>query len=376
MTTMPSEPKKALIAFMIAFMLFALAVPQSRPVHAWGVVYDPANHVTSKAQLLNMVKQLAKDWKKNYLKYLGKIAMRQLARYIRMTILHAGPNGEPALVTNWRDFARNNQDAGANIGKMILGDAIWGPYGDTSQSVVCPAFRDALGQAVGARRPTADFSKNAYLYRIDSDQTFKQMSTCTLPLTVIVDGVAQPFDVNKFLDGSQFNLDIYQQILTNPANTFTGSLLLSIEQIEKQRAQQQGRGTIDATTGRGFLSITDANGNIKTPGGLVADAAGSIINSTLNCLNDVESWDQLTACAGDVLRNQIKNFANTFGGVVDGGDQGEPPPVQNPLPDQAECEKICVDMTNDSRDSCKDEEGKIDDACVQKLYSDCMNAID
>lgn len=385
---------------LIILILVSLAIPHLKPARATVPVTDPAAEMGIWEHLAKDIAQYAKQWakdmEKNWQKYLAKVLMREIASYIRQSILHPrGGMSGPAMVTNWRDYNRNNQDVGATIARQIIGDAIWGPNGDTTQSVVCSSFRDALGQTVGARRATSDFSKIAHLFRIDSDQTYREMARCTLPSTIMVNGISQPFDIKKFASGEQFSLDTFLNIMANPyVNTLDGATYQAQRLIERQIAQQQKRATTDATVGGGFTSITNKNGDITSPGSLISNTAANIVKNGMDCLNNIDTAAQAMACGAAVVEKAFENFANLGEGGVDTGANGESAPTTapNPFPDQAECDRLCVDSTNASKLMCLNPLGEanpncnkvngqcssdeLDQGCMDKLYNDCLQSID
>src|SRR3989344_1773521 len=175
---MLKKNNKVFITLLIVAVLFGNLASQILQVHAvlgiGDIVWDP--------------KKWWQDFYHELSENAGKIAMREVGRMIRTLIIHA-MDGGPAFVTNWRNYSRKSQDAGGGIARNLIGEAAFGVGGDPSTATLCEHLRDPIGKAFNATPVDQAFADISRAFRLNDSGTYKLLTKCTLPKTIIVNGV-------------------------------------------------------------------------------------------------------------------------------------------------------------------------------------------
>lgn len=306
----------------------------------------------------------------------GKIAAQEVARMVRTLIIHARGGG-PAFVTNWRNYSRKNQNAGANIARNLIGEAAYGVGGDPATATMCSFFHDTIGENLNANQVDQAFSDISRAFRLDDAGTFKLLTRCTVPSTIIVGGTAKPFSIASFQDSFEGGWTVFEKLL-EPQNNFFGAMAISQAEVERQRDAQKESTRDEAISGGGFLSTVTTSGQIRTPGKLLGDVTGITSANTLQCLNNVISFSSLGVCVADVVRNSLTNFRNIADTVgllddetSDDGDAGNPTP--GPTIGPQVCEEACAES---SQAICEVDPTVVDfityQVCFDRTYDECI----
>lgn len=334
--------KKKVVAIALLISIGMGLVGEVHQAHAFAAI------TFSPKEFAEMLKAKAKQaWKDRY-KILARVAMRILAAKIREALINH--NGKPTFVTNWRNYQRKNQDLGGIIARQIIGESARGVDDDPATAVMCEFLRESVSVEFRSKRASQEFAAVSRAFRIDSNSTYKSLSKCSIPTKILVDGVEQDFDINQFRNNFTGGWAVAEK-LAQPNNNRFGIEKLTKEEIAKQKKAQEQAALRDAIAGNGFVSITNANGQIKSPAKILQDTASNLIDKQLQCLETADSFKLLAECAKAVILKQITNFRNIADdvGLLDdesnnNGEDGDPTEA-DPLANNS---AVCQEMATDS----------------------------
>lgn len=235
-----------------------------------------------------------------------------------------GRNGGVTFITNWRNFQTQAEYRGENVFRAML-----------SNTNVCGYMSSGIKGIFNATTRTLLSGVNT---RTGSLEPFNLQANCTLP--------------------SNFNMANYQSDFINnggweafdrlmePQNNYYGLLMMSLNEMDKQRSLEQSTDVNQALAGKGLLGISGtsasdscalraSNGDcikykdIKTPGSYISDTLAATVQQELAWVTSVDELNELIADMSQVLINRLMNLGNSNEGqgvLVTPIQEPEPPP--------------------------------------------------
>jgi len=298
--------------------------------------------VRNNDQTAKTIAQIAKE------QYKSKAIARCTARHILSGITGNsvsisrtyGRDGGPTWITNWNNFQTRSQYRGENIFRAML-----------SNAQTCDYFKNDLKKAYGIK-DGGKVSTAKQNTRTDSLQFFSTKIACTLP---------EDFSTEDYLKdfGGNGGWEAFNRLL-EPQNNMYGAMLLSNDELSKQRQLAQSSDVNQALANKGYTGISGTNKSdscsvkwtdgtcliykdIKTPGSYVAGSNEAALNAELEWITTAQDKNTIIANATEIILNRLKNLSNSVEGnsyVVDDAnvyvpgtdDWGDAPPPPTPQP--------------------------------------------
>ncbi len=214
------------------------------------------------SDLTSKIKDLA--WR------MARIVLKKLIldRLVDATVAWIQRDGEGSIIGDWDAFLRR-------AGQEAVGE---------------------LAQELGAGRLCAPFNLQLQIL-FSPPQKFSQQITCTLnDITQNVLGFVDDFTHGRWIAYNE---------LWQPQNNFYGSTLISWDRAVEQTKRSEQAAQNEGIAGRGFLSFKNSDGDITTPGGLVADAATSVLHIPANTIINAQDIEQYITAIADAYLNQL-----------------------------------------------------------------------
>ncbi len=199
-----------------------------------------------------------------------------------------GKQGVPTFIQNWRDYKRDSQDEGAEIGRIIVGEALFGTVERPERAVACPYLVDAVAKGLNVHQPTELDVIKVPGYRVGSEYQFHELARCTLP---------ENFNYEKYLSGEEFSWEVHHELITNPANTPQGLFALGAEQIELQRATEEEINQNEVQANDGSRGLRNEHGVITVPGSVASDTNSALVKTTLEWIISSDEGGELGVSA-------------------------------------------------------------------------------
>lgn len=219
-----------------------------------------------------------------------------------------GRDGGSTYVQNWVNFQTQSQYRGENIFRAEL-----------STANLCGYLSNDIKKSYGVspNQKTPLFGQNT---RVDSLQPFSLQANCTMPNNFNLTNYQQDFAGNG-------GWDTWARMM-QPQNNPYGLMLLSQNEIQKQRDLQQSADTNQALAGNGSLGVS-GNGaadscqimgpnnqclyykNIKTPGSVIAQGVGATIGAQFQWLTTAQGLNTIIGDATEVMLNRLLNFGSS-----------------------------------------------------------------
>lgn len=326
---------------VVILVVTGFAFLRAPPAEAFfaAVVHDPIN-------LGTLLDTLWADFKRDIGKKIAKILLREIVSQIEKQIT-AGNDGKPTFVTNWRNYSRTSQDTGSLTARKLLGEAVYGVADRAETAVICEHLRDSIAEGYQAQPVDEDFSKISRAFRIDSEQSFKLQTKCTLPEKIIVDGVEKDFDIQDFQDNFVGGWAVFEKLFEPQNNSFGLSAIVS-EEIGKQRSREEQFSLNEALSGGGFLSTKNTNNLIKSPGRYLGDVLQSSANSAIDCILAVDSPIDFPECLALIAQQAARGGITNLRGITDDigllDDDTGPKPTESPFVGPPTPAETCVEF--------------------------------
>lgn len=227
------------------------------------------------------------------------------------------PNDKkPIFVQNWKKYLAIAQTAGENQFRTQLNYSI-------EKGILCDDFKGPLSLAfqVSKKAITSDNDiglpdKNAELKQ-NSLTPFQTKVRCTIP-----DKTRTEFK-NDFEKGGGW--ETWSRML-EPQNNLSGATLLSIEELQKQRASQEDAQGKEVVAGQGFQGVKDSCkgtgadakcsflGDTLTPAKVLGEGAAGFVDSNLQWLTSSDELSEVLISIVNAAVNKLANF--TTKGIV------------------------------------------------------------
>ncbi len=248
---------------------------------------------------------------KNYGDVVGRCFARQIMNGMTGRMIGAvrtsGRNGGPAFVRSWRNFQIDAEHRGENLFRSILGG-----------TNLCSFFSGDLKNVFNANnQPNLNFYGGP-LTRTGNLDPFNLRAGCTMGANFSMGNYR-----NNFAGNGGWNT---LSRLAEPQNNYYGSMLLSMAELQAQRALESGSDVNQAVSGLGFTSRTGygpedscllraSNGscivfkNILTPGSALQGTAVSVVQEELAWLTNVNSLQGIISDLTSTLMSRVLNLA-------------------------------------------------------------------
>lgn len=148
-------------------------------------------------------------------------------------VIQSGRTGRtPAFIQNWRKLMTEGEYRGEDVFRAVLAN--------TAQ---CPYFRNEMVGLFGVRNvpPLVQNTK------VGNYDPYTLRARCTMPRAWSIQSYRQSFSGNGGWDALVR--------LSQPQNNFYGSLLMSLNELEKQRNLEARADHSEGTSGQGFLGV-------------------------------------------------------------------------------------------------------------------------
>src|SRR3989344_5118803 len=229
-----------------------------------------------------------------------------------------GGKKAPSFVQNWKSYLATAQTIGENQFRAQLNYSI-------QKGILCDNFKSPLATAFQAKNvPFVDIGdpeKNAELKQ-NTLTPFQTKMKCTIP-----DKTRTEFK-KDFEKGGGW--DTWSRML-EPQNNLSGATLLSIEELQKQRASQQEAQGKEAVAGQGFQGVKDACqgtganaqcsflGKTVTPAKILGEGAANFLDSNAQFLTSSDELSEILVSMIGAVVNKMANFT-TKGLITNASD--------------------------------------------------------
>jgi len=216
-----------------------------------------------------------------------------------------GRNGGPAWVRNWRNFQLDAQYRGEDVFR-----------GELSSTNLCDYYGDDLKGMFGATQET---DLTHIRTRANDFDSFQVKAGCTLPDDFDFEAYKRDFSGNG-------GWEAWSRLL-EPQNNFYGSLFLSLDEAEKQRAIEESADLYEAGP-TGFTSIRGENledrciivspysgeclvyNDISTPGGIISGSVLGGIESELQWMVNTDELNEIIANGISVMLSRLWDLSD------------------------------------------------------------------
>ena len=265
----------AFIALLIGASLFAT---NAAPVHASLPIVSnvPVGDVLNNpSHTFNMIKEELLDGLVNIA---AKAAIKQLTRQM-VNFITGANDGNPTFITNPVEFLVGLQEK---------------------------AFDDFTNHTLNN---VPEILKNDLINLISTDfsSSFENFARGTLP-----PGLEDPNsgEYERALESGGW--DEWITITQNPYNNAYGLFLKSRAELQKRIASVQSTELIKANWFDGWLSLTDENGNITTPGGMIEDQLTNVLGSGVRQLELADEFNEIISALASVVIDEITKSGEGF----------------------------------------------------------------
>lgn len=269
-----SKPKKA-EAFFGCGVEAEVISQSSKALKAASAVAVPINnpYLEFHADLVSKSSKKVSD-RKCYLdaivKGIAKAIIHELVSSI-IDWINRGFEGGPTFVTNPARFFGNIADE--EIGRVIDGSELgW----------VCDPFKLQL-----------------QLSFLQQRSRYRAPSRCSIT------GIVQNFQSFVGGDFSQGGWQGWLEITTKPENNPYGSFLITEQNLQLKIAGRQDIAGTQLNWGKGFKSLLNLDGEIKTPGALIQDTLSDATGQDLKDLNLAREFDDIVIALVNLGINRI-----------------------------------------------------------------------
>jgi hypothetical protein len=244
----------------------------------------------------------------------------------------SGRDGSTTYVKNWRYFLTSAEYRGEDMFRAIL-----------SNTNVCDYMAKEAKDAFGVNKKidlpgvnTRSSDLNSYALR----------ANCTMPKGFSISNYQKDFQGNG-------GWEAFSRLLDGANNPY-GMMLMSMDEIAKQRAVEVTADTAQAAANGGQLGISGKTANdsclikgmtgsclvykdIKTPGSYINANLAATIQQELAWIGSVDEVGELIASLTEIILNRLTNLSNP--------DEGNAY-IEEPLPDSPSPEEpapVCLD---------------------------------
>ena len=235
------------------------------------------------------------------------------------TLGDGGKFDTASFVTNWKRFLANSQVIGENQFRAQLNYSI-------QRGVLCNDLKGPLALAFQAGNVPfvniGDPDKNAELKQ-NTLTTFQTKMRCTIP-----DQTREEFK-KDFTKGGGW--ETWSRML-EPQNNLSGATLLSIEELQKQRASQENARQTEIVAGQGFKGVKDGCqgegaatqcaflGQTVTPANILGEVAAKSLTSNFDWLTNVDELSEIIVSMVSTIVKKTTSFSKDKGLIIDEQD--------------------------------------------------------
>lgn len=316
----------------LAIILILLAVSCDLGVNApkaqaTAFTFDIPQEISGAIQATSGVSEVVKDYiLKPAIRIIARALLSKLSSAIISKIQNGGPDNKPAFVQDWTQLITGAQQRGENVFRAEL-----------AGSTICSDFAKGLKQTFGVGSTGNVRVPAGQNTRTDSLQPFNLQMNCTMP---------QGFSNQKYQQDFAGNggWDAWSRML-EPQNNVYGAMLLSMNEVAKQRSLAQNGSINEALAGGGYTSVRggpggagscqDAKlapgaqgpvqqssearctflGKIVTPGDILGKSAASTIDNELGWITSSQDLASVVIDVVTAVVNRLGSLAtaNTAG---------------------------------------------------------------
>jgi hypothetical protein len=280
---------------IVAFLVSSFVLIPPKQANAQWAVIDPANLAESTVQAGIAISQASSEFALSIKEYVGDGIMWFIAKVIlqRMTEsivswINSGFNGNPAFIQNPGQFFTNVGDQAA--GQFILNDP--------SLNFLCNSFGTQLRISLNNLR----------------QQPYQNVIGCTLTSVI---GNIDAFTSN-FENGGWV---AWNTMTTQPQNNPYGAYLSLLDEATYEQDQAVVNNTNQLNWGNGFLSSTDVNGNIQTPGSVIVAQLNGQLKSAADQLGAADEINEVLGAL--MIQLTSKALGSVSGGLLGLGSSGQ-----------------------------------------------------
>ncbi len=214
-----------------------------------------------------------------------------------------GREGGPTFVQNWRNFTTTAQYRGEDVFRAML-----------SNTKLCDHFENKLKQTFNAQTKISLSGQNTRMNDLD---LYALRAGCTMPSGWSLENYQRDFAANG-------GWEAFAKLM-EPQNNAFGSLLLAMEEAEKQRNFEQQIDILE-TQGHGFTSKRGDNAvqgcklrgpsgrcliynEVETPAEIIKELSVESLKSELQWVIGVDELNELVMNMYNVLINRLTDFS-------------------------------------------------------------------
>ncbi|HVS79678.1 MAG TPA: hypothetical protein VHF05_01740 [Candidatus Paceibacterota bacterium] len=260
--------------------VFPLGILQPKQAQAQWAVFDIPTEIETTISAFNQFSLVMKEYVGDSVAwFIAKVIIQQMTASV-VDWINNGFNGNPA-------FVQNPQQYFTNIGDAIAGNFI---LNDPSLNFLCSSFGPQLRIGLNNQRMLP----------------FQNSITCTLTNVIQnIDAFTQNFNNGGWL--------AWNTMVTEPQNNPYGAYLMLTNEYTRRRDQIENSQKLQLDWGKGFLSFTDANGVIQTPGSVIETQLNQHLSSGLQSLVGA---DEINEIIGALMTQLVtKTLSSVSGGL-------------------------------------------------------------
>jgi len=242
----------------------------------------------------------------------------------------SGRDGGAAFVRNWRNFLTRAEYRGEDMFRAML-----------SNTNICSYMAKDAKNAFGVTRTITLPGVNT---RSGNLRSYALRANCTMP---------KDFDIAKYQQDFQGNggWEAFSRLLDGANNPY-GMILMSADEIARQRAIELAADTAQTAANNGYAGISGKNANdscmirgmagaclvykdIKTPGSYLAANLAATVQQELAWVGSVDEVGELIANLTEITLNRLTNLSspNEGNAYIEESLPAEPTPTVPPLPE-------------------------------------------
>jgi hypothetical protein len=242
----------------------------------------------------------------------------------------SGRDGGTTFVRNWRNFITRAEYRGEDMFRAML-----------SNTNICNYMAKDAKNSFGVTKTITLPGVNT---RSGSLSSYALRANCTMP---------KDFDIAKYQQDFQGNggWEAFSRLLDGANNPY-GMILMSADEIARQRAIELTADTAQTAANNGYAGISgkDANDScmikgmtgtclvykdIKTPGSYLAANLAATVQQELAWVANVDEVGELIANLTEITLNRLTNLSNPNEGnaYIEDSLPAEPTPTVPPLPE-------------------------------------------
>jgi len=192
--------------------------------------------------------------------------------------INSGFNGSPSFITDPSAFFKD-------IGDDVVGELIYG----TDLGFLCSPFQDLIRSSI----------KIKYMDLSGNRNRFQDKVRCSLG---DIEGNIDDFVNGNFENGSLNDLFTISQV---PQNNTLGTFIEVSGELDKRLASALNIKEGDINRNNGFLSVTNKDGEVVTPGLVIEEQLQKVLGQSVDQLNLADEFNEILGALVTQLTNKV-----------------------------------------------------------------------